>query len=193
MARRTILVLAATLLGTLAVPAAPALAGGGCHSGATTGEGDTVEMKDACFTPSILRVDPGAEVTFVNRDDLTHNVGANQWGNFDDMDLGDSFTATFDKAGVYPFACSYHPGMTGAIVVGTGSGAGNGAEVAVASFGSSEASPPAPVAVSAVDAGATDTGPSAVGWIATGAAGLVIGLGAGIFGRRRSGNSRTAS
>jgi plastocyanin len=173
------------------VPAVPALAGGGCHSGVTSGEGDTVELKDACFTPSILRVDPGAGVTFVNLDDLTHNVGGNLWGNFEDMHLGDAFTATFDEPGVYPFACSYHPGMTGAIVVGDGTGAGNGEEVTVASYRAPAAAPQAEVVPT--DGRTADEGSSAVGWIATGAAGLVIGLGAGVFGRRRDGKSPAGS
>lgn len=191
MARRAILVVGATLLGALAMPAVPALAGGGCHSGATNGEGDTVEMKDACFTPSILRVDTGASVTFVNRDDLTHNVGGNLWGNFEDMTLGDTFVATFDESGIYPFACSYHPGMTGAILVGDGTGAGNGEQVTVAPYEAPAASPQGEVV--AADEPAADPGTSAVGWIAMGAAGLVIGLGAGVFGRRRSGGDGTGS
>jgi plastocyanin len=185
MARRTILVLAATLLGALAVPALPALAGGGCHDGATTGEGDTVEMKDACFTPTTLTVDSGDTVTFVNLDDMTHNVGGSLWGHYDDMNQGDVFEATFAEAGIFPYACSYHPGMTGAIVVGDGAGAGNGERVTVASYEAPAASPEVVVRAAASEQPA-GSGSSPVGWIAAGAAGLVIGLGAGLFGRRRS-------
>ena len=50
------------------------------------------------------------------------------------MAKGDAFTATFDGAGIYPFACQYHPGMTGAIVVGDGKGAGSGAGITVEPF-----------------------------------------------------------
>ena len=31
-------------------------------------------MADACFAPTVLHVDPGDEVTFVNDDDVAHNV-----------------------------------------------------------------------------------------------------------------------
>jgi plastocyanin len=109
-----------------------ALAGMGCHSGATqadeTGkDGATVRIIDTCFTASITKVDPGTTVTFVNDDvGVTHNVGGQEWGHFDDMTKGDAFSARFADPGVYPFACSYHPGMTGAIVVGDGYGAGAG-------------------------------------------------------------------
>ena len=170
MTRRIGIALAATFLVALLVPVAPAVAGGGCHSGATQGEGDTVEMVDACFTPSILNVQPGDAVTFVNRDPITHNVGGNLWGNLDDMNRGDAFTATFDEEGVYPFACSYHPGMTGAIVVGSGTGAGNGENV-----GLSTLEQPEPVVeVRPVTEPSSGT-PVAIGWIA----GAVIGVGLG--------------
>jgi plastocyanin len=113
-------------------PSGTALAGGGCHTGATqadeTGKDEaTVRIIDACFTASITKVDPGTSVTFVNEDvGMTHNVGGTEWGYFADMTKGDAFSATFADPGVYPFACSYHPGMTGAIVVGDGYGAGTG-------------------------------------------------------------------
>lgn len=130
-------VLLGAIVAAVAVLGAPgtAIAGGGCHSGATeddaTGEEETtVYMMDACFTASVSRVDPGTTVTFVNKDEgLTHNVSGNLWGYYGDMAAGDSFTAVFDDPGVYPFACSYHPGMTGAIVVGDGYGVGDGSTV----------------------------------------------------------------
>ena len=51
---------------------------------------------------------------------MVHNVTANDWGHWDDMYEGDRFTASFDEEGIFPFACTYHPGMSGAIVVGDG-------------------------------------------------------------------------
>lgn len=181
MVRRTLLVLAATAVAALAVPAVPALAGGGaCHGGATTGEGDTVEMEDACFTPSTLFVEPGDAVTFVNRDaHYVHNVSANGWGYLDDMVDGDAFTATFSKEGIYPFACQYHMGMTGAIVVGDGVGAGNGVLV-----GSDR--PPASTQAVASESSA-NSGSNATGWVAGGAIGLAAGLAGGLLLRRRAG------
>ena len=133
------------LLWTLVVLAAVmgipgvASAGGGCHGGVTendaTGQEDaTIEMVDACFTATVTTVDPGTPVTFVNMDEFVHNVGGNQWGHFDDLHGGDTYRVSFDEAGTYPFACSYHPGMTGAIVVGDGKGAGSGAGISVEPF-----------------------------------------------------------
>jgi plastocyanin len=167
------------LLSTIVVLAAVvgmpgvASAGGGCHGGVTqndaTGQEDaTIEMVDACFTATVTTVDPGAPVTFVNMDEFVHNVGGNQWGHFDDLHEGDSFKVSFDEAGTYPFACSFHPGMTGAIVVGDGKGAGSGAGIAVDPF---EA--PAPEIVTrVVTAGG---GVSAVSVTVAAIIGLVLG------------------
>ena len=181
MARRSTIVIAATFLFVLVAPAIPAAAGGGCHRGVTQGEGDTVELVEACFSPTTLRIQPGDAVTFVNRDAMIHNVGGNLWGHFDDLNPGDRFTATFDEAGIYPFACSYHPGMTGAVVVGEGLGVGNGETVAVASSSGPEPSPV--VRVRTVQA---SSAPVATGWVAGSVIGLGLGLGIGLMIRRRT-------
>jgi plastocyanin len=189
MSRR--LALAATLvLAAIAVPAVPASAGGGCHAGITHGTGTTVFLAEACPTPTILQVDPGATVTFTNKDPFAHNIIGNLWGHYDDLNQGDSFSATFDDPGVYPYACWYHPGMTGAIVVGTGMGAGNGETV---SIGAASLSSPSPAAAeTAIDApavaaqpAATDDTSTTMGWVGGGAIGLVLGAGAVLGMRRR--------
>lgn len=176
---------AGAILGaTVAFLGAPgaALAGGGCHGGATqqdaTGsDGATVRMVDACFTASITSVDPGTDVTFVNDDEgVAHNVGGTLWGHLEDLYVGDTYTATFDEPGIYPFACSYHPGMTGAIVVGDGEGAGNGLAVSTtppkldpASTGTTAESDPA----------------SATPWVVAAAVGgVAVGAGAALAAAR---------
>ena len=184
MSRR--LALAATLvLAAIAIPALPAWAGGGgCYGGATQGTGTTVFLAEACPTPSILQVDPGATVTFTNKDPFVHNIIGTQWGHYDDLNQGDSFSATFDEPGVYPYACWYHQGMTGAIVVGDGMGAGNGEAVSLGSATAPSASPVA--AVSAADEpAAADHAAGTGGWFGGGAIGLALGAGAVLGLRRR--------
>lgn len=176
-------VLAAVALAALLMPAPPAIAGGGCHSGATQGKGDTVELLDACPTPTILTIDPGGTVSFVNKDPFTHNVIGSAWGHPEDLSQGEAFTATFDEPGVYPWACWYHPGMTGAIVVGDGTGVGNGESVSVASLGQSEPSPVIEVRTLTEQAGST---PTVTGWVAGTVIGVGIGLGIGVLVRRRT-------
>ena len=182
-------IVAATAL-VLGLPAA-SVAGGGCHGGATqqdsTGEDEaTVEMVDACFSAAITEVDPGTPVTFVNLDDgITHNVGGTLWGNFEDMNTGDTYTATFDEPGIYPFACNYHPGMTGAIVVGGGTGAGNGSEVSTTP---PELEPVSTRTVTSQPVAATAASPAP--WIAAGLVGIGVGAGVALlairFGKKGS-------
>jgi plastocyanin len=166
--------------------ALPASAGGGCHGGATQGEGDTVTMSKACFTPSVLRANPGAEVTFVNRDPVVHNVSATGWGYFEDMAEGEAFTATFDEPGVYPYACTYHAGMTGAIVVGDGTGAGSGELVTVEPLTGAAASSNDEAEASEAGAPAASAdGTSTVGWAVGGAGGFLLGAASALLLRRR--------
>jgi plastocyanin len=177
------LVAAAATAALVAPWARPAGAGGGCHEPLSEGTGDTVAMKMACFGPSILRVDPGTEVTFVNRDALIHNVSANGWGQYEEMYKGDAFAATFREEGVYPFACSYHAGMTGAVVVGNGQGAGSAASV----LGPSTVSEADSADGGEIAAAPTSSGPSAspTGWVAGGVLGLALGAGGALMWRRR--------
>jgi plastocyanin len=118
---------------------------GGCGRPASHGTGTTVAISKACFTPSLLTIDAGATVTFVNRDPIAHNVGGQLWGHFDDLEPAQRFQATFGQDGIYPFACTLHPGMTGAIIVGDGVGAGNGAAVQVRALDLPAQAAPAPV------------------------------------------------
>ena len=183
MTRRAGIISAAALLAVLVVPALPAAAGGGCHSGVTQGTGDTIEIVDACFTPTALSIQPGDSVTWVNTDPFVHNVGGNLWGHFDDLNAGDTFTATFDQPGIYPYACNYHPGMTGAVIVGGGLGAGNGESVGVSSLEQPEASPVVQIRTVTEP---TSSAPIAIGWVAGAVIGLGIGLGIASLVRRKS-------
>jgi plastocyanin len=172
---RAFLVLVFSVLALLG--AAPARAGGGCHDGVTRGTGTTIQIVDACFTPTILQVKPGQSVTWDNTDPFVHNITANGWGHYDDLKPTERFTATFDDPGLYPFACTYHPGMSGVIVVGSGRGPGNGTTVQVAG-----AAPDATAPIASLDASADPHG-----WAAPAAVGIVVGIlgGLGIAAARR--------
>ncbi len=135
-------------------------AGGGCHTGITEGHGTSVEMIDACFTPTTLFAEAGETIRFVNLDGSPHNVTANDWGHFDDLRKGESYTTSFSTDGIYAYACTYHPGMSGAIVIGGDA------------FGSDMAPEPvtSPTAPASTDSGR----------LAAGAFGLLVGAAAGV-------------
>jgi plastocyanin len=174
-------VIAATAVAALAVPAVPASAGGGgCHGDATAGAGDTVEIADGCFGPTTLKVDPGETVTFMNLDPYVHNVSAAGWGHLNDLHQGDSFQATFADAGVYPFACQYHPAMVGAVVVGDGK-ALVGATPVVSETDTGTETGTEVAAASTTEAASSN---SATGWLAGGAIGVAAGLAIGLIAPR---------
>lgn len=149
------------IIATLAAGAAavswsgPASAGGGCLHGTppSEGSGAVVEMVEMCFTPTVLHVDPGATVTFVNRDTEHHQVAGvgDTWGSFTELVPGDRVAYTFETDGVYLYSCWLHPGMVGAVVAGSGAGSGGLKELSVMGgtvSGTVEAAPLAPPATS---------------------------------------------
>ena len=96
--------------------------GGGCGRAVTDDGGTNVSIRNFCFGPTILRVPEGETVTWVNRDDFPHIVlGANgAWGGYGRLRGGGEVSYRFVNSGVYPYVCTYHPGMIGAVVVGNG-------------------------------------------------------------------------
>lgn len=113
----------------------PLLLVGACSSGGSTSVKDngtvqasagsaTVKGGDNLkFAPNVVNAKVGAlKLTFANGGQVPHNLV------FDDSGLGKTKTVdggametidvTFDKAGTYIFQCTFHPGMTGKVVVG---------------------------------------------------------------------------
>lgn len=174
--------LAVVLAGAALALPTPASAGGGGCAEVTEGTGTTVEMLYACLTPTLLRVEPGETVTFVNRDSFRHVIaGAGYaWGSNGNMGPDEAFTATFRKDGVYPYQCYLHPGMAGAVIVGdgTGSGPADRANVFVAPF---EGEEPLPEVVYVTRAPEIRTEVTSSGGPIAWAGGILVGLVAGVI------------
>ncbi|HEX5824298.1 MAG TPA: plastocyanin/azurin family copper-binding protein [Candidatus Limnocylindrales bacterium] len=126
--RRLLLPLATLglLMGAFIGSAAPVAAGDPCfhdmsRPAVTEGNATFVKMDKCAFFPTVAHVPVGTEVQFINADTVGHEVvGANlTWGHHDKI-LGtdDQLGVRFASAGIYPYACMIHPGMTGAIIVG---------------------------------------------------------------------------
>jgi plastocyanin len=120
-----VLLLAMVAAATVAT-AAPASAGGGCHRPPTEGRGDTLALTELCFSPTVLRVEPGAEVRVVNRDTIAHPLSRPGGDWYWDGEGDTGTTVRLDQPGTYPFFCFAHPGMVGVVVVGDGQGTGAG-------------------------------------------------------------------
>jgi hypothetical protein len=80
-------------------------------------------------------------------------LGANGvWGSFSQLRGHHDVRYRFTRPGVYPYVCTFHPGMVGAIVVG--GGAGHGEAVATVTA----AGPVVPLGAGATARRATSTG-----------------------------------
>jgi plastocyanin len=110
---------------------ASASGGGGCGQPVTDERATGVDIEDFCFSPTIVRVGVGDAVTFTNVDPVPHSVlGANAtWGDYAGFKKK-SVTYRFSEPGVYPYLCTYHVGMVGAVVVGDGVGGAIGTSTA---------------------------------------------------------------
>jgi len=136
----------------LLAPSSGAAGGGGCHKdGISDGPSTQVNLTQACFELTVVRVQPGEQVTFTNRDAVAHTVTGvrGSWGTYDELREQDSVSYAFQQPGVFPYFCLLHPTMVGAVVVGDGrasaslnAGAGVSAVSAVAPGGVVDARAP---------------------------------------------------
>jgi len=155
-----------------------ASAGGGCFHGVppSDGTGDTVRMTGNCFDATVLHVDPGTKVTWVNEDPYAHTVTGvgGTWGDFTELERDDVVSYRFEGSGVYVYSCIIHPGMVGAVVVGDGSGDAGLDQATVVTLPAAD--PPAADALS-LDAQPTAGVDSSAAWTAAiaGFLGILIG------------------
>lgn len=82
------------------------------------GEELTVTIQDHAFNPPTLEVAVGTTVTWINNDNAPHTA-TEQGGGFNSgrLSRGDSFSFTFTEPGTYNYICSFHPRMSGTIIV----------------------------------------------------------------------------
>jgi len=84
------------------------------------GEAATAEVHidNFAFTPAVLKVKAGTQVSFINRDDIPHTVvSTDQLFMSPALDTDDHFEFTFATPGEFGYFCSLHPHMTAKIVV----------------------------------------------------------------------------
>ena len=77
-----------------------------------------VTIKDSAFDPSTLQAKVGQTVVVTNEDSVVHNW-VDKGGAFKspDLDQGQSYSYTFQKAGTYNVYCNIHPDMLQTVVV----------------------------------------------------------------------------
>jgi plastocyanin len=81
-----------------------------------------VDIEDNAFRPATIEIAVDTTVTWVNHDAAdrrgAHTVTADD-GSFDsgDLDQGQTFSHTFEEAGVFSYHCENHPDMMGTVIV----------------------------------------------------------------------------
>ncbi len=78
-----------------------------------------VAIDNFSFTPKVLTVKAGTQVTWINHDDVPHLI-VNVQRRFPQspvLDTNQKFSYRFRTAGTYDYFCSIHPTMTGRVVV----------------------------------------------------------------------------
>jgi plastocyanin len=84
------------------------------------GAPSAVTIDNFSFTPASLTVKAGTTVSWTNKDDIPHGIGAtnNAFPKSKALDTDDSYSFTFTTPGTYQYFCYLHPKMVGTIVVG---------------------------------------------------------------------------
>ena len=85
----------------------------------------TIRLAGIAFVPEFVIISRGTRVTWVNDDGFTHYVNTDSHPahtyyptmNSQALRRGDTYVLTFDTPGIYPYHCSAHTNMTGAIIV----------------------------------------------------------------------------
>lgn len=114
-----VIVVAFMSLSGAAVPSDSASGSAAASSSeSTTGAVAEVKIDNFAFTPGVITVKVGTEVTWINHDDIPHTVDSTQ-GKFKSaaLDTDNTFQFRFTEPGEYPFYCRMHPKMTGKVVV----------------------------------------------------------------------------
>ncbi|MEY2400071.1 MAG: hypothetical protein QOJ08_182 [Ilumatobacteraceae bacterium] len=86
-------------------------------AGTASAESGAVGIADFKFDPAEVHVPVGGSVVWTNNDGQQHTATSS--GNFDAgaIQPGTSVTVEFTTAGSFAYICSFHPFMTGTVVV----------------------------------------------------------------------------
>jgi plastocyanin len=78
-----------------------------------------IKIDNFSFAPQTLTVPAGTTVTWVNQDDVPHNIVSSEGKTLKSpvLDTDAKFSYKFTTVGSYPYYCGIHPKMTGKVVV----------------------------------------------------------------------------
>jgi len=93
-------------------------AGLAVFGGAHAEEAGAVTIDNFTFSPAVLPIKAGTEVTWTNHDDIPHSIVLPTLNKRSKtIDTDGSFSYRFEKPGSYGYMCGLHPHMKGKVVV----------------------------------------------------------------------------
>ena len=81
------------------------------------------EETDRCYIPSVITIQSGQQVTWVNEDSAFHSVTSGFYESPSDLfdsghlDPFETYTLDFDETGTFDYFCTLHPWMKGQVIV----------------------------------------------------------------------------
>ncbi len=80
---------------------------------------NNVNIENFRFSPSIININAGDKITWVNQDSALHTVTSDNGNELNSNSLsdGESYSHTFNIPGEYNYHCDIHPEMTGKVIV----------------------------------------------------------------------------
>lgn len=97
----------------------------GANSSTVSIGGNYVSIQNSAFSPAVLTVVENTRVYFTNNDSMAHTVTATSGQSYDSGNLapGAGYSVLYTAIGTNAYFCSYHPGMTGKVIVTVASSA----------------------------------------------------------------------
>ncbi len=75
-------------------------------------------IESFAFTPRTTTIKKGDTIVWTNKDDASHTVTGDTNGPVSKtLRGGDTYAYTFTEVGTFPYHCSFHPAMTGTVIV----------------------------------------------------------------------------
>jgi plastocyanin len=91
-------------------------------AGSAVAADQAVAISGFTFSPTTVTVGVGDTVTWTNSDAQAHTATSGSAWDTGAIGGGDSTSVTFRSAGTYDYVCSFHPAMTGRVVVRAAAG-----------------------------------------------------------------------
>lgn len=104
---------AALFTGCTTPPSTPTPANATPYPGLKAG----IEIKGFAFNPQSITVNKGTNVTWTNKDSVTHDIKSQGIFESPVLQNGESWSYTFNSTGTFDYICGIHPSMKGRITV----------------------------------------------------------------------------